>query len=141
MRIHNQFFHIHGIVTECSHGFSFCGFKSIFHLIFCKNPTHSFAAATGRGFQQNRISYRFSKRLCLFYTGNQFLRPRYNRNLICHHQFSGGLLITHILNDICRWSDKNNAVFFTLSGKISIFGQKTVSRMNGITFHAQSCFN
>ncbi len=92
---------------------------------------HAAAAAAARCLDQNRIAD-FLGAFLGFGNGGDFpVRPRNNRNAqFCCGQF-GGDLVTHHADMFRRRTDKGKAVFFDHGGKVGIFRQEAVTRMDG----------
>jgi len=87
-------FDIHFIITKRRSGFPSAGIKGGDKILAFMNPSHTFAAAPGCGFYQNRETHfiDFSKSLIRITDGQC---SRHHRDTGIHHQFSGMGFFSH----------------------------------------------
>ena len=92
----------------------------------------TFSAAARTGFDQNRIPdpVRFFGRLS---GRNEDISAGNSGDAGIFHQSPCCIFISHLGNHICAGADEYQPVFFTQAGKISIFRQKSISGMNGLS--------
>ncbi len=108
-----------------------CILNCIFQFIFRMDYSHPFASTSCRGFYQKRKRDFF----CCFHQSGLISGFCFShRNSELFYKLSGFYLVAHQFNGSGMWSDKYDVILFAGSNKSRIFGQKTVSRMDGFTF-------
>ena len=137
----NKLFHIHPIVSKRGFGFLSCAIPRFLKIIFWPNCAHSFSSTTSCGFQHHGVSYFFGKFFTLCKVFNQSLRTGNCWHTRSFHCRLGCSLITHFADHIGWCADKLNLVFVTDFGKLGIFRQKPIARVNGVGVCDFSCCN
>ena len=131
VRILYVLFNINGIIAKRRSRFGLGQAESRFHFLFGTYQAHPLSPATSKRFQHNGITYLIGYFLYFINTLHRRFRSGHNRQSGFTHNLARFRLDSHLGNNIRTRADKNHSFFFTTTGKIRIFRQETVSRMNG----------
>ena len=103
----------------------------MFQIIGRFYQTNTFAASAGTGFNQQRITDTSPFSLGLSDSRYEITAGYYGHPCVAHHTTSS-ILIPHFGNDIARGTNKDNTMLLAQTGKIRIFGKKTIPWVNGL---------
>ena len=131
-RIDNQLLEIERSVAECRLSLRRCLAERVLKLICVLRDPHAASAASGRCLKKHRISDLLCDKRRLLRIGNQAVRAGNDRNAVLLHERPCGLLVAHLADHIRCRPDPDEAILLTRLGKIRIFGEKSVSRMDGL---------
>ena len=137
-RMNHQLLDIHGIIAEGIGGLTLGSIEGILKILGREAFTHASSSAAGACLYHHRKAnlLRFLHGKCRI--KNRFLCSRHHRHPCRHHHLSGSGFVSHFVDDIRIRSDKNNVVFRALPRKLTVLGQKTVTRMYRLALHIYS---
>src|SRR5262252_1618644 len=93
---------------------------------------HTPPAATGRGFQDQRVTEALRFLPELLFSLHHAVAPRNRWQARCLYLAARAVLLAHQLNDFRSWPDESNFRSLTHLCKVCVFGKKTIARMDCI---------
>ena len=96
------------------------------------NKAHAFTTASHRCLQHHRIADFITDTHCFPGTLQRLFCSGNYRYPCGYHTLPGSYFIAHSLHCLGTGTNKNNPFLLASPGKFCIFGQETISRMNGI---------
>ena len=131
MRMLDVFLYIDRVIAERIGGFRAGKAEGFIQSRLIADQAHSFSSSSGKRFQHDRVTDFERHTPGFFQAGNRFLRPWDNRDTGCGHNLTGFRLDTHTGDHVGARPDKDDAFLLATAGKIGIFRQETVTRMDG----------
>ena len=136
-----QFFHVHSTIPESRQSLLNSRIPAFSKLFFAPDGTHSLTTTTSGSFYHYRIADFFSNFLSFFQRFYKSIRPWNTRNSSRFHCCFCSGFVTHFFYLLWRSSYEFYSIFLTNSRKISIFSQKSITRVNGICICNFCCCN
>ena len=126
-------FHVHHRVAKGRFRFGaghFYGFEQIFFLFHHAHTAPTAATRCLDNHRETHLIRRFQDFVRV--AGQRPVRPRHARHARFNHRFFGGYFVAHQADGIGAGANKHKARIFHLLGKIGVFRQKTIARVNRI---------
>src|SRR5690606_19990012 len=123
----------HGSVAKGCRGLAYSPFHHRREVLFSFHNAHALATTAGRSLEQYRIPDFPGDALACGRIQNRVLGPGYQWDSMVGGHLFGGQLIAHEPYGMGGRSDENQSGFRHSAGKMFVFGQESISRVDGLS--------
>ena len=106
--------------------------QSFQQLLFIVRHAHAAPAATGRCFDNDRITILFGKFKRFLFLFNRVFRTGHNIHTSGHRSLAARHLVPESTLHFCRRANESDSVCLALFSKLSVFCQKAITGVDGI---------
>ena len=130
--LHQELFHEDGRISKGLAGFFCYQLEGLANFLVVVAGTHSTSTTTSCCLQDNWVAVAVGTSNGIFGILQWLGASRNGGNITAMSKFLCTELVSHLAQNIGRWSDKDNVVPFTSLGEFFVFRQESVSRVDGI---------
>src|SRR6056297_1622636 len=131
-RLGDEFFQVHASVAERGFGFGPRCPQGRPEHVFALGDPHAFAAAARGGFDQDRKTDFVRDPDRFLVVLDQAVAARHDGHFILDGDRAGGVFVAELFHRLWAGADEVESAFATDFVELSVFGEKTVSRMNRV---------